>query len=168
MRLIRITTWLAAAIGMIAVFQNCAGYKAPGTAALSSEDSNSISNPNPNVDSNSDSKSPSTSASPQPLNLPLPARLAQSVETSIANLDLPAGDASFQPFTSNCQFNRLAWTPGYKLQALLPALSSAFGDEGEGGLSGIGAKLSGLLDRDGDGSPLNDITGFAKGLFGKS
>jgi hypothetical protein len=55
-----------------------------------------------------------------------------------------------------------------KLQALLPALSSAFGGEGAGGLSGIGAKLSGLLDRDGDGNPLNDITGFAKGLFGKS
>ncbi|WP_019833363.1 hypothetical protein [Sphingomonas sp. PR090111-T3T-6A] len=55
-----------------------------------------------------------------------------------------------------------------KLQALLPALSSAFGGEGEGGLSGIGAKLSGLLDRDGDGNPLNDLTGFAKGLFGKS
>jgi hypothetical protein len=55
-----------------------------------------------------------------------------------------------------------------KLQALLPALSSAFGGAEGGGLSGIGAKLSGLLDRDGDGNPLNDITGFAKGLFGKS
>jgi hypothetical protein len=28
--------------------------------------------------------------------------------------------------------------------------------------------LFGLLDRDGDGNPLNDITGLAKGLFGKS
>ena len=25
-----------------------------------------------------------------------------------------------------------------------------------------------LLDRDGDGNPLNDLAGFAKGLFGKS
>lgn len=58
--------------------------------------------------------------------------------------------------------------PG-KLQALLPALSSALGDAGgEGGLSGIAGKLSGFLDRDGDGSPLNDLGGFAKGLFGKS
>jgi len=28
--------------------------------------------------------------------------------------------------------------------------------------------LLGMLDRDGDGNPLNDITGMAKGLFGKS
>lgn len=27
--------------------------------------------------------------------------------------------------------------------------------------------LFGMLDRDGDGNPLNDITGIAKGLFGK-
>lgn len=27
--------------------------------------------------------------------------------------------------------------------------------------------LADLLDRDGDGNPLNDVTGFAKGLFGK-
>lgn len=29
-------------------------------------------------------------------------------------------------------------------------------------------KAAGFLDRDGDGNPLNDITGMAKGLFGKS
>jgi hypothetical protein len=28
--------------------------------------------------------------------------------------------------------------------------------------------LLGMLDRDGDGNPLNDIAGMAKGLFGKS
>ena len=28
--------------------------------------------------------------------------------------------------------------------------------------------LSGLVDRDGDGNPLNDVLGMAKGLFGKS
>ncbi len=28
--------------------------------------------------------------------------------------------------------------------------------------------LLGMLDRDGDGNPLNDLTGMAKGLFGKS
>jgi hypothetical protein len=30
------------------------------------------------------------------------------------------------------------------------------------------AGLSGMLDRDGDGNPLNDIAGLAGGLFGKS
>ncbi len=28
-------------------------------------------------------------------------------------------------------------------------------------------KIGGFLDRDGDGNPLNDIAGMAKGLFGK-
>ena len=27
-------------------------------------------------------------------------------------------------------------------------------------------KVAGFLDRDGDGNPLNDIAGMAKGLFG--
>lgn len=30
------------------------------------------------------------------------------------------------------------------------------------------ANILGMLDRDGDGNPLNDIAGMAKGLFGKS
>ena len=30
------------------------------------------------------------------------------------------------------------------------------------------AGILGMLDRDGDGNPINDITGIAKGLFGKS
>ena len=36
---------------------------------------------------------------------------------------------------------------------------------GEGGMLG---KLGSLVDRDGDGNPMNDLTGFAKGIFGKS
>ena len=35
---------------------------------------------------------------------------------------------------------------------------------GEGSL----ASFASMLDRDGDGNPLNDIAGMAKGLFGKS
>ena len=35
---------------------------------------------------------------------------------------------------------------------------------GEGSL----ANFASILDRDGDGSPINDILGMAKGLFGKS
>ena len=30
------------------------------------------------------------------------------------------------------------------------------------------AKAEAMLDRDGDGNPLNDLAGMAKGLFGKS
>ncbi len=48
---------------------------------------------------------------------------------------------------------------------------------GEGGLGQIAEKIkdipalsgvAGMLDRDGDGNPLNDIAGMAKGLFGKN
>ena len=48
---------------------------------------------------------------------------------------------------------------------------------GEGALDQIAGQLTGdsrfagvlgMLDRDGDGNPLNDIAGMAKGLFGKS
>lgn len=59
-----------------------------------------------------------------------------------------------------------------KLQALLPALASHLGEGG--GVEGLMAKLGGAdgilgaLDRDGDGNPLNDILGMAKGLFSKS
>ncbi len=35
-----------------------------------------------------------------------------------------------------------------------------------GGEDGIMGKVTGFLDRDGDGNPLNDLTGMAKGLFG--
>lgn len=35
---------------------------------------------------------------------------------------------------------------------------------GEGSL----ANFASIMDRDGDGSPINDIMGMAKGLFGKS
>ncbi len=54
------------------------------------------------------------------------------------------------------------------LQALLPALSAQLG---EGGLDGLMAQLTGQggllssLDRDGDGNPVNDIAGMARGLF---
>jgi len=57
-----------------------------------------------------------------------------------------------------------------KLQALLPALAAQFG---EGGVDGLLAKLTGeggilgALDSDGDGNPLNDLAGIAKGLFNR-
>lgn len=57
-----------------------------------------------------------------------------------------------------------------KLQALIPALAAQFG---EGGVDGLLAKLTGeggilsALDQDGDGNPLNDLAGIAKGLFNR-
>lgn len=54
------------------------------------------------------------------------------------------------------------------LQGLLPALSAQLGGDGVEGLmtrlTGEGGLLSGL-DRDGDGNPINDLTGMARGLF---
>lgn len=35
-----------------------------------------------------------------------------------------------------------------------------------GGAEGLLGKVTGLLDRDGDGNPLNELSGLAKGLFG--
>jgi len=35
-----------------------------------------------------------------------------------------------------------------------------------GGPEAILGKLGGFFDKDGDGSPMNDLSGFAKGLFG--
>jgi hypothetical protein len=54
------------------------------------------------------------------------------------------------------------------LQGLLPALQAQLGHADLNGLiaqlTGQGGILSGL-DRDGDGNPINDIAGMARGLF---
>lgn len=42
-------------------------------------------------------------------------------------------------------------------------LGGAGGSAGSGGMMG---QVAGMLDRDGDGNPLNDIAGLAGGLFG--
>lgn len=58
--------------------------------------------------------------------------------------------------------------------ATLSQMASQLG--GEGGLGKLSemlqgnsalSGLTGMLDRDGDGNPLNDIAGMASGLFGK-
>ncbi|MEH6756345.1 MAG: hypothetical protein V7676_02400 [Parasphingorhabdus sp.] len=61
-----------------------------------------------------------------------------------------------------------------KLKGLIPAMAEKAGLDGEGGLmeklggeDGIFGKVTGFLDRDGDGNPLNDITNMAKGFFKK-
>jgi len=38
---------------------------------------------------------------------------------------------------------------------------------GGAGASGVMGQISGMLDQDGDGNPLNDLAGLAGGLFGK-
>ncbi|HWJ71487.1 MAG TPA: hypothetical protein VNS79_15695 [Sphingobium sp.] len=53
------------------------------------------------------------------------------------------------------------------LQGLLGNIGAAGESAGEGA-GGLLGKLSGALDKDGDGNPLNDLAGMAKGLFGKT
>lgn len=61
-----------------------------------------------------------------------------------------------------------------KLKGLLPAMAEKAGLDGEGSLmdkltgeEGLLGKMTGFMDRDGDGNPLNDITDMAKGFFKK-
>lgn len=57
--------------------------------------------------------------------------------------------------------SQVAQEHGISLDSLKGMMPSG---EGEG----LFAKASAMLDRDGDGNPLNDLEGMAKGLFGKS
>ena len=61
-----------------------------------------------------------------------------------------------------------------KLQELLPSIAEKFGMDGQDGLlsklTGEGGMLSsvtGFLDRDGDGNPINDVTDMIGGFFKK-
>ena len=61
-----------------------------------------------------------------------------------------------------------------KLQELLPTLAEKFGMEGQDGLlskltgeGGILSSVTGFLDRDGDGNPINDVTDMIGGFFKK-
>ena len=61
-----------------------------------------------------------------------------------------------------------------KLQELLPSLAEKFGMDGQDGLlsklTGEGGLLSGVtgfLDRDADGNPINDVTDMIGGFFKK-
>ncbi|MGY4395954.1 hypothetical protein ACVWZA_001127 [Sphingomonas sp. UYAg733] len=61
---------------------------------------------------------------------------------------------------------------------ILQQIVGHIGDEGSlgqfasllgasGGAGGVMGKVGGMLDRDGDGNPLDDLAGLAGGLFGK-
>jgi hypothetical protein len=49
----------------------------------------------------------------------------------------------------------------------MESLQSLLSNPGET-LSGLKDSVMGVLDKDGDGNPLNDLGGMVKGLFGKS
>ncbi len=49
----------------------------------------------------------------------------------------------------------------------LESLQGLLGNPGES-LAGLKDSVIGALDKDGDGNPLNDLAGMAKGLFGKN
>ena len=61
-----------------------------------------------------------------------------------------------------------------KLQELLPNLAEKFGMDGQDGLlskltgeGGLLSSVTGFLDRDGDGNPINDVTNMIGGFFKK-
>lgn len=61
---------------------------------------------------------------------------------------------------------QVAQEHGLSLDSLKGLLGNA-GDSAADGAGGLLGKLTGALDKDGDGNPLNDLGGLAKGLFGK-
>lgn len=64
-----------------------------------------------------------------------------------------------------------------QVQAVVPAIAEHVGADGTGGLmeklntmageGGVMGAISGFLDRDGDGNPINDVVGMAQGFFAK-
>lgn len=48
----------------------------------------------------------------------------------------------------------------------LAQFASLLGGAGGAGTGGMLGQISGMLDRDGDGNPINDLAGMAGGLFG--
>jgi hypothetical protein len=83
----------------------------------------------------------------------LPADQVKSLTDSFG-AKLGAGGDHVSALTEMAQEHGL---PVEKLQEMLA---------GVGGPDAIMAKVSGFLDRDGDGNPLNELGAMAKGLFG--
>jgi hypothetical protein len=77
----------------------------------------------------------------------------EHVESAVAAL------AKYHPMQGDTAEGAAAATglPLDKMQELIAQIG------GEGAL----AKYAGMLDKDGDGNPINDIVGMASGLFGK-
>ena len=84
------------------------------------------------------------------------AALGQSHAEPGDTVDLAAGKTGFDTAMLGQVLDSLGGNEA------LGAIAGKLGDNPQ--LSGI----IGMLDRDGDGNPLDDIAGMAKGLFGKS
>ncbi len=89
-----------------------------------------------------------------------PAELRTGAETLLAKLASGQHDAQSATVATSAETG----IDPTKLQALLPALSSAFGGAGGGGLAD---RLQGMLGG-GEGGAPGALGGFARGLFGKS
>ena len=87
--------------------------------------------------------------------LGLPAEQVQSIVQGLQDKVAGGGDHL-------SALTQVAQEHGLSLDSLQGLLGNA--GEGAGGLLG---KVTGALDKDGDGNPLNDLGGLAKGLFGK-
>jgi len=83
-------------------------------------------------------------------------------------------DGSIDKMTAIKEAAAEAGVDAEKLKGLLPAMAEKAGLDGEGSLmkkltgeDGLLDKVTGFLDRDGDGNPINDLTNMAKGFFKK-
>jgi hypothetical protein len=103
--------------------------------------------------------------------LGLPADQVQSLGNSL--LAKMQGGASAEQAAADTAAE--AGVDADQLHAMVPAIADHVGADGAdglmaklGGTGGILGSVGAMLDRDGDGSPLNDVLGMAKGLFGKT
>lgn len=87
--------------------------------------------------------------------LGLPAEQVQSIVGSLQEKLAGGGDQL-------SALSQVAQEHGLSLESL----QNVLGNTAEGAGSVLG-RIAGTLDRDGDGNPLNDLAGMAKGLFGK-
>ncbi len=83
----------------------------------------------------------------------LPAEQVQAAAQAIAGR-IAGGDTNVSALAETAAQYGL---PAEKLEALLAQM---------GGPEALLGKLTGFLDRDGDGNPLNELSSIAKGLFG--
>lgn len=98
--------------------------------------------------------------------------LLGNLEDAASKLGIPAETLSALAETMQSKLGQggdqiAALTEAAKEHGLsLDSLKGLIGSGGEGAQDLLG-KVSGFLDKDGDGSPLNDISEMAKGFFGK-
>lgn len=87
--------------------------------------------------------------------LGLPAEQVQALAQSVQGKMAGGGDLI-------SAVTQAAQEHGISLESLQGLVGKA------GGADGLLSQVTGALDKDGDGNPLNDLSGLAKGLFGNS